>query len=301
VVGKPPVAAKPQEAAAPAPKAPKEQPPAAPVTKTPAKAPAPGDSGAALKRQKGKVRKKEVPARIISLPTEPPPQPVAAAPPPAASGEPAAAPGSRVGAKIAPGAKPVPVTEEDKKSKTKKKVKRPETTEAARAKPVKKREVRERADLYGVGEGESRLQGRRKGLRKAIKKIGKGELTVPKAIKRRIKVGESITVGELAKRMGIKSGEIIKQLLHMGVMANINYPIDYDSAVLVASEFGFEVERATMQEEDLLGGENREEGEATPRPPVVTIMGHVDHGKTSLLDYIRHTKVAAGEIGRAHV
>jgi translation initiation factor IF-2 len=132
-------------------------------------------------------------------------------------------------------------------------------------------------------------------MRKAIKKIGRAELTVPKAIKRRVKVGESITVGELAKRMGIKSGEIIKQLLHMGVMANINYPIDYDSAVLVASEFGFEVERATMQEEDLLAVEPREE--AKPRAPVVTIMGHVDHGKTSLLDVIRQSRITAAEAG----
>ena len=271
--------------------------------KEPAKAPAaaakpavPTDSGAALKRQKGKVRKKEIPARIISLPTEPVPEPVAAAPPPAAGpaeGRPAPAP--RPGVKLAPAAKPA--GEEEKKAKPKKKTKRPDTPDSARAKPVKKREVRERADLYGLTEGEARSHGRRKGMRKAIKKITKGELTVPKAIKRRIKVGESVTVGELAKRMGIKSGEIIKQLLQMGVMANINYPIDYDSAVLVASEFGFEVERASMQEEDLLAVEPREAAEAKPRAPVVTIMGHVDHGKTSLLDAIRQSRITAAEAG----
>jgi len=262
----------------------------------PAKPAAPADSGTALKRQRGKVRKKEIPARIISLPTEPAPEPLAAAASPAAApAEQRQAPGARPGVKLAPVAKPA--AEEEKKAKTKKKTKRPETTEAARAKPVKKREVRERADLYGIAEGESRLHGRRRGMRKAIKKITKAELTIPKAIKRRIKVGESITVGELAKRMGIKSGEIIKQLLQMGVMANINYPIDYDSAVIVASEFGFEVERATMQEEDLLAIEPREGGEAKPRPPVVTIMGHVDHGKTSLLDAIRESRITAAEAG----
>ena len=126
--------------------------------------------------------------------------------------------------------------------------------------------------------------------------MSKSELTVPKAIKRRVKVGDSITVGELAKRMGIKSSEVIKQLLSMGVMANINYPIDYDSAVLVASEFGFEVERAEVQEVDLLAI-TEDKGEAVPRPPVVTIMGHVDHGKTSLLDGIRASRVVASEAG----
>jgi translation initiation factor IF-2 len=324
----PPKARKPKEAVArivslppkeaapppePAPSPPTEEPPPPPVVEAvaappvekpakgaapeaaPAKAPAPTDSGAALKRQKGKIRKKEIPARIISLPTEPAPEPAAAAPPPAAAAKEAAVKAApAAGPKLVTPAKPA--AEEDKKGKPKKKTKRPETPDAARAKPVKKREVRERADLYGLAEGEARLPGRRKGMRKAIKKIGRAELTVPKAIKRRIKVGESITVGELAKRMGIKSGEIIKQLLQMGVMANINYPIDYDSAVIVAAEFGFEVERAAMIEEDLLA-ETREEGEAQPRPPVVTIMGHVDHGKTSLLDAIRQSRITAAEAG----
>ncbi len=287
--------------------------PKAPVA-APASTPA-ADSGTALKRQRGKARKKEVPARIISLP----PAEVTPAPPPphyevpgegarpraAATGRPMpgaarpmpGAPKPATGA-VRPQAgviKPGPV-EEKKDIKGKKKVKRPEVPEAIRAKPVKKREVRERADLYGVAEGEARGP-RRKGMKKAIKKVTKAELTVPKAIKRRIKVGESITVGELAKRMGIKSGEVIKQLLQMGVMANINYPIDFDSAVIVAGEFGYEVEHATMQEEDLLALGPRKEGKTKPRPPVVTIMGHVDHGKTSLLDAIRQTRVTEAEAG----
>ncbi|MEJ2091840.1 MAG: translation initiation factor IF-2 [Syntrophobacterales bacterium] len=178
----------------------------------------------------------------------------------------------------------------------KKKGKKVEVVEMpAKGKPVRKREVRERADLYS--EGEVRMPGRKRGMKKAVKKMSKAELTVPKAIKRRVKVGDSITVGELAKRMGIKSSEVIKQLLSMGVMANINYPIDYESAVLVASEFGFEVERAAVLEEDLLAINAEEKGEATPRPPVVTIMGHVDHGKTSLLDVIRESRIVAGEAG----
>ncbi|MFA4904033.1 MAG: translation initiation factor IF-2 [Desulfobaccales bacterium] len=282
-------------------------PPPQPAATPPAAAPKPpqtADSGAALKRQRGKAKKKEMPARIISLPPEKPATPPPAAPVhrPAAAERPAARP---TGARPAPAAarpgagpvKPPVVVEEKKAGQGKKKVKRPETEAARAAKPVKKREVRERADLYSGAEGETRGSGRRKGMKKAIKKVSKSELTVPKAIKRRVKVGESITVGELAKRMGIKSGEIIKQLMHMGIIATINYPIDFESATLVAGEFGYEVEHASMQEEDLLAVAPRQAGEATPRPPVVTIMGHVDHGKTSLLDAIRRTRVTEGEAG----
>jgi translation initiation factor IF-2 len=297
---------------------PQEAPPVAPPTEPPVappKAAAATDSATALKRQRGKAKKKEVPARIISLPVEKPPAPARVAPaiqPGAAERGAASRPGARpAGARPAtpgargttPGARPAagvgtaPPVEEKKDVKGKKKVKRPEVPDAARAKPVKKREVRERADLYGGAEGEHRGSGRRKGMKKAVKKLAKGEVTVPKAIKRRVKVGESITVGELAKRMGIKSGAIIKQLLQMGMVANINYPIDFDSATIVAGEFGYEVEHASMQEEDLLAVGPRQEGVAKARPPVVTIMGHVDHGKTSLLDAIRRTRVTEGEAG----
>jgi translation initiation factor IF-2 len=274
--------------------------PAAPKGPPAPPAPPPADSGAALKRQRGKAKKKEIPARIISLPTEkvtPAPLPFHFEPPAEGARRKVAA------SKPAPGAvKPlagVPKTgplEEKKEGKAKKKAKRVEVQEVVRVKPVKKREVRERADLYGISEGEIRGP-RRKGLKKAIKKVTKAEPTVPKAIKRRIKVGESITVGELAKRMGIKSGEVIKQLLQMGVIATINYAIDFDSAVIVAGEFGYEVEHATRQEEELLALGARKEGVVKPRPPVVTIMGHVDHGKTSLLDAIRQSRVTEAEAG----
>ncbi len=275
---------------------------AAPQGLTPASL---ADSGTALKRQRGKARKKEVPARIISLPTEKP----APAPPSKEGAREAARPrttagragpgAARPGIGMAPppGAPKPGLPEEKKEIKGKRKSgRRPETPDPNRAKTLKKREVRERADLYRTAEGEGRGP-RRRGVKKAIKKVSRGELTVPKAIKRRIKVGESITVGELAKRMGIKSSEIIKQLLQMGVMATINYAVDFESASLVASEFGYEVEHASMQEEDLLAVAPRQEGTSKPRPPVVTIMGHVDHGKTSLLDLIRQTRVTEGEAG----
>uniref|UniRef100_A0A7C3UXT8 Translation initiation factor IF-2 n=1 Tax=Desulfobacca acetoxidans TaxID=60893 RepID=A0A7C3UXT8_9BACT len=266
-------------------------PPAQPVVQPPAPAKTPPT---AVKRAKSRLKRKETPARIISLPTEPPAVEAPVTPPP-----PAAAPQPEPEAKPKWEAAPVagppqPAAPAKPEAKGKKKAKKVEVVEIPKGKPAKKREVRERADLYAEGEG--RVPGRKKGLKKAIKKVGKAELTVPKAIKRRVKVGESITVGEVAKRMGIKSSEVIKQLLSMGVMANINYPIDYDSAVIVASEFGFEVERAEIQEEDLLAVAE-EKGEAVPRPPVVTIMGHVDHGKTSLLDAIRESRVVASEAG----
>ncbi len=135
---------------------------------------------------------------------------------------------------------------------------------------------------------------------KKKKKVAQKTFIEPIKIEKAYMTAETITVRDLTERIGKPAGEIIKKLMMLGIIATINNELDYDTANLVASEFGVELEMKLAETaEDALEKEDVEDSEENlePRPPVVTIMGHVDHGKTSLLDYIRNTRVTAGEAG----
>ena len=165
--------------------------------------------------------------------------------------------------------------------------------------PSRRKEVVTGDDLYTRRRGPGRMMRGRKGARaRAVAKDAKQtEITIPKAAKRRVKLDEAITVASLAKRMGVKAREVITQLMELGLMATVNQAIDFDTASLVATEFNYEAEKTGFEEAAILQAVPDKKKDLEPRPPVVTIMGHVDHGKTSVLDAVRQTKVTEGEAG----
>jgi len=183
-------------------------------------------------------------------------------------------------------------------AKTDKKAKKAKPTTVLRDDSARRRTIKTRGDAGGgVGGWHARGGGRHR------PGGGGGEQTTFAAptepLVREVAVPETITVGELAHRMSVKAAEVIKALMKLGTMATINQVLDQETAIILVEEMGHKAKAAKLDDPEayLVETDEAPAAELQPRPPVVTVMGHVDHGKTSLLDYIRRTKVAAGEAG----
>jgi translation initiation factor IF-2 len=188
---------------------------------------------------------------------------------------------------------PKPATGE---AKTDKKPKKAKPTTVLRDDSARRRTIKTRGDAGGgVAGWHARGGGRHR--------AGAGDLATfaqpTEPLVREVAVPETITVGELAHRMSVKAAEVIKALMKLGTMATINQVLDQETAMILVEEMGHKAKAAKLDDPEAYLAESEEHAaaEIKTRPPVVTVMGHVDHGKTSLLDYIRRTKVAAGEAG----
>src|SRR5215468_6056993 len=161
---------------------------------------------------------------------------------------------------------------------------------------AKKRTIKTRGDVAGASGWHTPKGGRHRHAEEVATKT----LAAPvEPLAREVHIPETITVADLAHKMSVKAAEVIKVLMKLGQMVTINQMLDQETAMIVAEEMGHKAKAAKLDDPDALLVESQAapSGETLPRPPVVTVMGHVDHGKTSLLDTIRRTRVASGEAG----
>lgn len=166
------------------------------------------------------------------------------------------------------------------------------------ARPSKKKKTSTYSkEMKEFGSSRENWSGGSKKRKNQEKNFKTTNITTAAAHKRVVEMTDAITVNELAHRMSVKAGQLVSKLMSMGMMVTVNQTIDFDTASIIATEFGFEIKNVAFEETSLIKDEQDSEAELLPRAPIVTIMGHVDHGKTSLLDALRKTAIAKGEAG----